>query len=161
MTTITAADVMSRDVVTVTPDESPLMAWELMRRARVHHVPVIGEDQRLYGVLTTEILAMEWQGSPAGLSRRQVRDLLPYGRVPRVVREEPLDCVAAAMLDAGLDAVSVVDEKGRAVGLITAVDILKAVAGRFPGPTAAGEVHCAMFRLQPVLPEPSTTRDRP
>ncbi|MGW2198797.1 CBS domain-containing protein, partial [Streptosporangium sp. NPDC001682] len=33
------ARVMSRTLVVVEPDESPLMAWEIMRRAGVHHLP--------------------------------------------------------------------------------------------------------------------------
>ncbi|MEO3811592.1 CBS domain-containing protein [Sphaerisporangium sp. B11E5] len=160
MTTFTAADVMSRDVVTVTPEESPLMAWELMRRAEVHHIPVIGEDQRLYGILTLETLAMEWQGSPGDMARRQVRDLLPYGRLPRVLCQDPLDVVAAAMLDARLDAVPVVDEHGRVAGLVTSVDVLRAVAGRVTPTAVESDVHPVLFRLQPVLPLPLTPTER-
>jgi CBS domain containing-hemolysin-like protein len=58
------------------------------------------------------------------------------------------------MLDAKRDAVPVVDDNGRTVGIITTIDVLKAVAGRIFRTESEGEVHTAMFRLQPVLPTP-------
>ncbi|MBP2703933.1 CBS domain-containing protein [Microbispora sp. RL4-1S] len=149
---LTAADVMSRIVLTVAPDESPLMAWELMRRAGVHHIPVVDGNRRLHGVLTRLDLAMGWSGGPADLARREVREFLGERRLPRVRMDAPLDCVAATMLDAGRDAVPVVDEHGRTAGIITTVDVLRAVAGRISGAPGRGRAEGAMFRLEPVLP---------
>ncbi|WP_062436652.1 hypothetical protein [Herbidospora daliensis] len=37
-TTLAAGDVMTRVVVTVTPDESPIMAWELMRKGDMQDI---------------------------------------------------------------------------------------------------------------------------
>lgn len=62
--TMTASDVMSRTLVTVEPDESPLMAWELMRRAGVHHLPVVDAESRILGVLGRDDLASHWSGGP-------------------------------------------------------------------------------------------------
>ncbi|MFC6084189.1 CBS domain-containing protein [Sphaerisporangium aureirubrum] len=155
MITYTAAEVMSGVVVTVTPDESPLMAWELMRRAGVHHIPVVDEERRLHGILAVHDLAMGWPGTLAGLAEREVRDFLKASRLPRVLREKPLDEVAAVMLDADRDAVPVVDDHGHTVGIITTSDILKAVAGRILPARTNGEIHTAMFHLHPVLPTPA------
>ncbi|MGW0073065.1 CBS domain-containing protein, partial [Streptosporangium sandarakinum] len=44
---LTVGQVMSRTLVAVDPDESPLLAWEIMRRAGVHHLPVVDGDRRL------------------------------------------------------------------------------------------------------------------
>ncbi|WP_066370279.1 CBS domain-containing protein [Herbidospora mongoliensis] len=153
LNTLTARDVMTRVVVTVAPDESPLMAWELMRRAGVHHIPIISAGQHLHGLLSTQDLADNCTGTLADLSRRQVGDLVKTERTPRVGLDRSLGTVAETMLDSARNAVPVVDEHGRVVGVITAVDVLRAVAGRI-SPESRHEpsaVHPALFRLQPVL----------
>ncbi|WP_279575863.1 CBS domain-containing protein [Actinomadura barringtoniae] len=38
---------MTTEPLTITPDDSMLMAWELMARAHVHHLPVVGKDGAL------------------------------------------------------------------------------------------------------------------
>ncbi len=96
---MTARQVMSRVLVAVKPDESPLMAWELMRRAGVHHLPVV-DGQHVLGILTREELAASWSGGPQQQSTRPVRELLSGERRPRVGPDTPLDRVAAVMLDA-------------------------------------------------------------
>ncbi|MCK2216123.1 CBS domain-containing protein [Actinomadura sp. ATCC 31491] len=156
--TLVAEQVMSRILVAVEPGESPLMAWELMRRAGVHHLPVVSGGH-LVGVLTREDLAASWSGGPWEQSARQVGALLTGERRPRVAPGTPLPHVAAVMADSGCDAVPVVGEHGLA-GLITARDVVAAVAGRRPERTgAASEVVTGMFRLEPVLPEASRGRE--
>lgn len=152
---LTAAQVMSRVLVAVTPDESPLLAWELMRRAGVHHLPVV-EGRHVIGVLTREDLATTWSGGPAAQSGQRVGALLTGRRRPRVAPGDPLKRVAVVMLDAGCDAVPVVGDRG-IVGLITARDVLAAVAGRVrprerDASAEPGELVTGMFHLQPVLP---------
>ncbi|MER6950841.1 CBS domain-containing protein [Nonomuraea sp. NPDC000554] len=147
---LTAEHVMSRVLVAVKADESPLMAWELMRRAGVHHLPVV-HGQHVLGILSREELAASWSGGPEEQSSRQVRTLLGRGRRPRVRPVTPLTRVAAVMIDADCDAVPVVSERGL-VGMITARDVLMAVAGRVPHPELTGEVVTGMFHLEPVLP---------
>ncbi|GAA2216220.1 hypothetical protein GCM10009850_116890 [Nonomuraea monospora] len=148
---LTAGQVMSRVLVAVKAAESPLMAWELMRRAGVHHLPVV-DGRRVLGVLTREELAASWSGGPQEQSTRHVRDLLGRDRRPLVRPETPLTEAAGVMLDAGLDAVPVVSDAGL-VGLITVRDVLAAVSGRLSPAQEASEVLTGMFHLEPVLPE--------
>ncbi|SEH02440.1 CBS domain-containing membrane protein [Nonomuraea solani] len=152
---LTAAQVMSRILVAVKPAESPLMAWELMRRAGVHHLPVV-DGPHVLGLLTREDLAASWSGGPQEQSTRHVRDLLDPARRPRVRPETPLTQVAAVMLDAGVDAVPVLSGDGL-IGLISARDVLSAVAGRVVPSQEPSEVITGMFHLEPVLP----TRSEP
>ncbi|MEV3983942.1 CBS domain-containing protein [Nonomuraea sp. NPDC049758] len=147
----TAGQVMSRVLVAVKAEESPLMAWELMRRAGVHHLPVL-DGGRLLGILTREYLAASWSGGPQEQAGREVRDLLGGARTPRVGPDTPLSRVAAAMLDADVDAVPVLSDDGL-VGLITARDVLSAVAGRIEPRPEPSEVVTGMFHLEPILPE--------
>ncbi|MBG0817832.1 HPP family protein [Planomonospora sp. ID82291] len=148
--TVTAEQVMSRVLVTITPEESPLMAWELMRRAGVHHLPVIDAQARPLGILTRQDLADNWSGGPAEQSRRQVHSLLGRVRTPHARPGHSLAEAAAAMLDASCDAIPVVREDGRLIGMITTVDVLAAVAGRTVVGEGAGELRTALFRIEPV-----------
>ncbi|GGO16664.1 hypothetical protein GCM10010116_33620 [Microbispora rosea subsp. aerata] len=157
---MTAADVMSRVLVTVRPDESPLMAWELMRRGSMHHLPVVDSGSRIVGVLTREDIAAHWSGGPAEQSSSQVRQLLAGRRCPHVPPETTLPAVAAVMLESGVDVVPVIGVSGTLQGLVTVTDVLVAVAGRRTGAPAHEEVPAGMFRLEPVLPpKPSRTAE--
>lgn len=147
---LTAKQAMSRILVAIRPEESPLMAWEMMRRGEVHHLPVV-ENGHVLGVLTREDVAASWSGGLEEQSRRQVRGLLDGRRRPRVQPDTSLPEVAAVMLDAGCDALPVVSEEGL-IGLITARDVLAAVAGRVRAADRPGELITGMFHLDPVLP---------
>jgi len=148
---MTADQVMSRLVVTVEPDESPLMAWELMRRAGVHHLPVVDSSCRLVGVLSREDLAAHWSGGPAEQSRIPVARLLGECSCAQVSPDTPISQVAAAMLDSGTVA-CVVGPDGMVTGLITPTDLVRALAGRATPGQGSADVRGGMFHLEPVLP---------
>ncbi|RBQ19382.1 CBS domain-containing protein [Spongiactinospora rosea] len=150
--TLTAVQVMSRALVIVRPEESPLMAWEVMRRAGIHHLPVVNEHGLLLGILTKEDLAASWPGGPEAQSRTPLRRLLPGRRIPHVRQDASLPHVAAVMRDAGCDAVPVMAADGSFIGMITTVDVLDAMAGRTRPAGEAAEMVTGMFRLEPVLP---------
>ncbi|MEW9532138.1 HPP family protein [Microbispora sp. NPDC049125] len=150
--TMTAADVMSRTLVTVEPDESPLMAWELMRRAAVHHLPVVDAHSRVVGVLRREDLACHWTGGPAEQSRAGVRELLRDTRCPHAMPDTPLPELALLMIEADCGAVPVLGAEGTLEGLVTSSDVLAAVAGRGPRGGGPADVKGGLFRLEPVLP---------
>ncbi|MEU0485918.1 CBS domain-containing protein [Streptosporangium sp. NPDC006013] len=158
------ARVMSRTLVVVEPDESPLMAWEIMRRAGVHHLPVVDRNGCLRGVLTQEDLAARWSGGPVEQSRAQVHSLLAEHRCPHTTLDARLVDAAAAMIGAGVDAIPVLGESNRLVGMVTVTDVLRAVAGLITEVEEPPELMTGMFRLVPVLPrshgaDDSFTRD--
>ncbi|MFJ2032227.1 HPP family protein [Streptosporangium sp. NPDC087985] len=146
------AQVMSRTLVAVTPDESPLLAWEIMCRAGIHHLPVVEGDGRLRGVLTREDLTAHWSGGPVEQSRVCVHVLLADRRCPHTTLDAHLAEAAAAMIDAGVDAIPVLGETNRLVGMVTATDVLGAVAGRVAERKEPPELMTGMFHLIPVLP---------
>ncbi|GII76688.1 hypothetical protein Sru01_16700 [Sphaerisporangium rufum] len=150
--TLTAADVMSRVIVTVGPEESPLMAWELMRRGGVHHLPVVDAACRVLGVIRREEIAEHWSGGPAEQSAGAVGRLVAGRRCPHASPETSLAAVAGAMLDCGMDVVPVIGASGGLEGLVTATDVLRAVAGRSVPAPGATEVVAGLFHLEPVLP---------
>ncbi|GIH78259.1 CBS domain-containing protein [Planobispora longispora] len=58
------------------------------------------------------------------------------------------------MLSASCDAVPVVDEDGQSIGMITAADVLTAVAGRIAADRGPGELRTALFHIEPVVLSP-------
>ncbi|MGW1997687.1 CBS domain-containing protein [Embleya sp. NPDC001921] len=145
------ADVMSTALLTVAGDESLLMAWELIQRTGFHHLPVVNEDGRCVGLLERGDLAVACALPAISLSERYVGDLLPGGSQPHVPVTARLAEVADVMTEHAVDALAVTDDDDTMVGLVTARDLVSALAGRKPahGPRDHGPV---LFRLEPVLP---------
>ncbi|MFC4907113.1 HPP family protein [Actinomadura gamaensis] len=133
------ADLMTTDLLTVTPDESALMAWELMCRANVHHLPVVDDTGRFVGTVEMRTLIDRWEPAGPGRSRRPVRTVLPSGPAPAVPPQADIGAAARVMLDEGADHVAVVDAEGRLCGLLTAHDLIAMLAGRYGSPTEHGE----------------------
>lgn len=149
------SDVMSDEVLTVAAEESTLMAWELMRQAGYHHVPVVGADGRCIGVLDAETMAAVWDGGGPDRMRMPVSTIVGHHRPPHVAPSDSVAAAARAMLAAALDFVAVTDESDRLVGIVTARDLVAAVAGRTRPAArgqAKGQARPALYRIEPVIP---------
>ncbi|TMR06836.1 CBS domain-containing protein [Actinomadura soli] len=148
------AELMTRDLLTIAEDESVLMAWELMCKADVHHLPVTDVEGGFLGVVDAQTLTSAWNVTAPREARRPVTTLLPSRR-PAAVRPQAAVAEAArAMLEAGWDYAPVTDEHGALVGLITAHDLIAALAGvhREIRPRTGGMP--SLYRVEPVLPQP-------
>lgn len=145
-------DVMSADVLTVAAEETTLMAWELMRQGGYHHVPVVSADGHCIGVLDAETMAAAWDGGGPDRMRMPVSTIVGHRTLPHVSVADSVAASARAMLAAHLDFVAVTDEDGRLVGLVTARDLVAAVAGRTHGRAAAHVSRPALYRIEPVIP---------
>lgn len=146
------AGVMSTEVLTVAADETTLMAWELMRQGGYHHVPVVGADGRCIGVLDAETMAAAWDGGGPDRMRMPVSTVVGHRRPPHIVESDSVAAAARAMLAAQLDFVAVTDSEDRLVGLVTARDLVAAVAGH-RHPVVPGQVkRPALYRIEPVIP---------
>lgn len=143
-------DVMSRALLTVGPNETVLMAWELVNRAAFHHLPVVAPNGRCLGILGATELAVACASS--ALARRQVATLLRGRRARSVSVNDTAGDAAKVMTAERTDAIPVLDSDGVLVGLVTARDLVAAMAGRrTPDPRPAN--HGPMlFRLEPAIP---------
>ena len=125
--TVTAAQLMSGPVIAVTTEHSLAVAWETMRQRRVHHVAVLAEDG-LSAVLDAVTLAGHWPaGGPEAPHEHRVGEVVTHG-VRCADPDDPATEVARLMVDGGCDAVPVVTATGVLLGLVTATDIVAAVA---------------------------------
>jgi CBS domain-containing membrane protein len=153
-----AEDVMSTILLTVGPDESVLMAYELMSRAGVHHVPVVTSSGRCLGLLDAPTLMQEWYPAPLSRQRRPVRALL-RNRTPSVEPKDSLRFVAEQLDINEVDALPVVDAHGRLLGLVTSRDVVAAVAGRRHRQPAGDTVSPVLFTMTPVVAEPAEAEE--
>jgi len=143
---LTAADVMSRDVVVVPLDMDLRSAAHLLSQARVSGAPVIDRLGRCIGVVSATDF-VHWAEDVREGARRaracvcsdwQVIDPseLPTDAVAAYMTADPVTApdttpladVARMMLDAHIHRVVIVDENNRPLGIVSSTDILAAVA---------------------------------
>jgi CBS-domain-containing membrane protein len=137
---VTAAQLMSTPVVAVTAEHSLAAAWEAMRERQVHHLVVL-DQYGLAAVLDDRTLAAHWpSGGPEAPHRTQVGDVVRHG-VACVQPDDPAAAVARVMTGGRCDAVPVVTAGGVLLGLVTATDLVAAVA-RGSAPVAARSESC-------------------
>lgn len=147
-------DVMTSDVVSVSPDVSLTEAADLMIRLRLRALPVVNEAQEVVG-LVTDRHVMEHLlprlggtdgGERAGDARPTVRDVM-LRSVLCVKAEERLRDVAALMIQKDVERFPVCAD-GTLVGFLTRGDIVRKLLGggdpgsgpteRRPPPTRGG-----------------------
>lgn len=147
LTALTAADVMTRDVVLIPRQMSVRCAARLLSEACVSGAPVIDRRGAVVGVLSAmdflrradhKTAAGERAGGPCVCSEWQVveEERLPGEEVAEYMTADPVTAPATApittlarmMLDAHIHRVVIVDEAGRPVGIVSATDVLAAVA---------------------------------
>jgi CBS-domain-containing membrane protein len=160
---LTAADLMSRELILIPREMSLRTASRLLAQGHVSGAPVVDADRRCIGVLSVTDLAYANQ---AGELRKQEGcdaafhcawqfveiDNLPADRVDAYMSKDPVIAepgvsiveLARMMMDAHIHRVIVVNAQRQAIGIVSSTDILAAVA-RFESSTPArpdGEVHC-------------------
>lgn len=125
----TAAELMSREPRTVDSQASLFSAWGQLHGEHSQHLVVIDEGVRPIGVLDERDIALEWPPGPLGAHHLPVHKLLRLRARPRVRAEDDVATVAQTMLGAREDALPVVDEDGRLLGLVTVWQCLELLAG--------------------------------
>jgi CBS domain-containing membrane protein len=147
------ADVMTMDLLTIGSTESVLMAWELMHQARCHHLPVVNRDGHCVGVLNAEAIAATWEAGGPERARKPVTAVLAERPCDTVSPDDRVSRAAQAMLLLDTDHVAVSVPSGRLVGLLTANDLIMALAGVDRAPTGLHTGMPSLYRIEPVLPD--------
>lgn len=144
------AKVMTRDVTTVTPETSARRVVELLLGKLFKAVPVVDNQRHVVGIISNDDLLRE-AGMPARLGvgeRLETDDLRDFlfqvsqEKTARQIMTEPvvtaredetLGFAVRRMLERGLKRMPVVDARGRLVGMLSRLDILRAVGGETGG----------------------------
>lgn len=138
---VTCGEIMSRDVITVSPDANLRAAWRLLAQADIKALPVITPDKQLVGIVTqTDFVRMSVLNDRGSLSlRARAGGLIGRNGVPRTVADIMTTRVQSAlpetmiaklvppMADMGLHHMPVVDRQNHIVGIITQSDLIAAL----------------------------------
>jgi len=125
---ITVADLMTRSVVTLSPDESLAQAADTLSSLGVTGAPVCDAGERVVGVFSKSDLVgrlvegrLDASATVGSVMTKVTVALRPEDSIARAV-----DVMAERMIHR----VVVVDGAGRLVGILSPLDILKAVRER-------------------------------
>lgn len=124
---LTAADVMSTDLVTVDVAAPLGRALELLREHGVRHLPVVDRG-RFVGLLDDRLVTLVLAGRPWNVHADERAGDVAATHVPQVHPSVPLPRVARLLVRCRTDAVVVVDADGALRGIVTTVDVSRAVA---------------------------------
>ena len=138
-----AAELMTENPRTIRPTDTLSAALEALQSSEIRHLPVVDDGNNLVGMLTDRDLGplmrtftegAEAQRIIVPLSRRRVSDFMSAD-VVSVDTDTDLRDIVETMLEERIGAVPVVDGEGNVAGIISYVDILRAVVAE---PEAAG-----------------------
>lgn len=144
---------MSRNLVTTTPDTPVAEAQSLMRRQKIHHLPVVEPSGKLVGIVTEKDLIYASPSPATSLSMYEINYLLAKLRVSKVMTREvitvtddtPLEQAARIMSDHDIGCLPVVTD-GKLLGIVTESDIFRVFVDVF-GARRAG------VRIEAILPD--------
>ena len=154
----TAADIMDRSELTLTPELDIGTTMRKMLRAHLNGVPVLDSEGRLCGMLTekdclTALIRQAMDGAPGA----SVRDYMTTS-VDSVTPTTQLLDIAHLFLNRPFRKLPVVDSDGRVVGQVSRRDIIRAIDSakdnsylygtKDQSPGETGGVHSAMQRAR-------------
>jgi CBS domain-containing protein len=129
-----AHEVMTRDVITIGVDDSIRHAAQLLAERRITSLPVLGQDDRVVGIVSEADLIRDRMPSDPRSHLRPDDHVQPDpSRLVREVMTEPVVCLAASadtadlaalMLDNNVRAIPIVDG-AHLVGIVSRRDLLR------------------------------------
>ncbi len=115
---------MTPDVLTAHLDDPLSDVRDLLLEENISAVPVVDDRDRICGVVTeTDLLRC------GPLDGRAIREVMSTAAL-RVTLDTPLPVVVALMTATGTRRAFVTDDQARALGVVSALDIVKWVASR-------------------------------
>lgn len=113
--------IMSKNIVSITPDTTLGEVREMLLKKRIHHLPVL-EGKKLVGVITT------WDMFKLGKSVEDYKDMKAYeimtSHVATLHPDEHIGAAAEIFEEHLFQAVPVVNEHHELMGMITTYDLL-------------------------------------
>ena len=132
---IRVVDVMTKDPLTVTPNETIGQADELMNTNRIRQLPV-AQEKELVGIVTDRDIRSFLSGSllesPEARERAlntEVREIMTTEPIT-VSPDDDLQEAVELMIDEKIGGIPVVDEAEGLVGIVTYVDVLRCFLNR-------------------------------
>ena len=118
---MTAKDIMTREVVTVTPETPVEELAKILAERNISGVPVVDEAGNVVGIATeADIITKGKEGKVANIMTREVVS---------VCEDTPVEEIARILTERGIKRVPVLRE-GKLVGIVSRADIVRAMAQR-------------------------------
>lgn len=118
----TAADIMTKGLVTIRWNQSLAEASELLKRHQIRHLPVMGEEGLLVGIISE---------SDLGEPEATVSDCMNWPALT-VDEEDSLRAVTLGMLQEKVSALLVTRNGNEVVGILTTDDLLRVLVDLLP-----------------------------
>lgn len=134
---MTVEQIMSTSVITVEEHETIGHADDEMRWADIRHLPVVDRHRRVVGIISNRDILRALgraRGKGVGVASVMHRDVLSVR--PETWAREAVNL----MLERKIDALPVVGDDGRLVGIITATDFLRLASMALGGDAEEEEI---------------------
>lgn len=123
---------MTRNPIFIRPDTPVTEAQALMKREKIHHLPVLDKDEKLVGIVAEKDLLYASPSVATTLSVFEMTSLLAKLKVEKVMSRDvisitedmPLEEAARIMADRGIGGLPIVRGKAM-VGIITESDLFR------------------------------------
>ena len=133
-------DLMTGEVFTLGPQDDLTALYDLMDAEHIRHIPVVGEEGELEGLVTHRDLLRSalsgTEGLPLSLQReslrrRTVREIM-ITAVETIEADRPIGDAAQIMMDNKYGCLPVLEGR-KLVGILTEADFVKCLVGMIPG----------------------------
>ena len=123
---------MTKNPVTINPEASVVEASELMKKEKVHRLPVLDRDKNLIGVISEKDILFATPSPASSLSIHEMAYLLSKLTVRKLMTKNPVTInrtttveeAARLMVDQDLSCLPVVED-GKLVGIVSKSDMFK------------------------------------
>jgi acetoin utilization protein AcuB len=126
---------MTRQVISISPDIGVREAFFLMKENSIRHLPIVNESKKLIGIISDrELRRPNWVDESHDISHVYYLDNSMYvqdvmiNNVHVLHTYDTLSKAVALLLDQSIGAAPVLDKTGSLVGMLSAIDLLKAMA---------------------------------
>ena len=138
------SEMMNKNVVTISPDETAALAARLLSRNNVGSLPVCGSDGKLRGMVTDRDIVLRCVAAENDPEVTKVREIMSRGIVT-VAPEDDVKEAARLMAHEQIRRLPVVRE-GRVVGMVTLADIARSNRYDMEASKALSEISTNMRR---------------
>lgn len=147
-TSLLVSDVMSSPPVVVRTHDSLWRAMDRFLATGLRHLVVLDETDVVIGVLDDRAVVSAWARDALGLHRRTVGELMRATPTPAVAvtRGTMLREAARLMFERGADALPVVGDDGRVVGVLTGSDLVRTLGVGGSAVEAVPSAHSGLAR---------------
>jgi CBS domain-containing protein len=125
---VRVSDVMTRDVVTVRPDDYAEHAARLMREFDCGAIPVVDRSGRLVGMLTDRDITVRLVARGMDIRRARVGDCMTE-RAFACHQDEAVEGCVREMARRQVRRIPIVDDRDRVVGIISQSDLARHAGG--------------------------------